>query len=268
MTIIKLSAEQKAAMQPQEFRELVRRAELTEITAGFCQNYAQNNLAIVPKEYAFEFLLFCQRNPRPCPVVDVTEPGSPHPKLVATTADLRTDLPRYRVFIDGELVDEPTDVVKYWRDDLVCFLIGCSLTIDWALKAANVDFSLFGAYITNIPCVPAGPFSGPMVVSGRSFKDSFHAIRAVQISSRYLSSHGPPVHTGDGAALGIKDITKPDAPALNEPRPVGTKEILLWWGCGITPQTTAQAAKLPIFITHKGSYMFINDLRVEETANL
>ncbi len=267
--ITKASPEELAAMQPKEFRELVRRAEWTEYTLNACRNYAQNNLAIVPKDYAFEFLLFCQRNPRCYPVVDVTEPGSPHPK-VAPTADLRTDLPRYRVFIDGEIVDEPTDILKYWRNDLVAFLLGCSLTIDWALMAANVDFRLFGAYTTSIPCVPAGPFSGPMAVSCRALKGSRNAIRAIQIASRYLASHGPPIHIGEPAAIGIKDITKPDLTDLpsRDTRPPEPDEVLLWWGCGITPQLTARAAKLPILITHKGGHLFVNDLLVEETANL
>lgn len=262
----RLTHEEVDAMHPTEFRQYVRRGEWTEYTEQACRNYSTNNLAIVPKDCAYEFLLFCQRNPRPCPVVEVTEPGSPHPKLVAPTADLRTDLPRYRVFIDGELADEPTDVIKYWRDDLVAFLIGSSDNIDWALKAANIDFRHLGGYTTNIPCVPAGRFSGPMVVSCRALRNSQDAIRAIQISSRHLASHGPPIHIGDPATIGIKDITKPDTP--HDPRLPGPNEILLWWGCGITPQTTAQEAKLPIFITHKGSHMFINDRSTEQMANL
>ena len=265
--IIEASPEELAAMQPKEFRELVRKAEWTGYTLNACRNYAQNNLTIVPKDYAFEFLLFCQRNPRPCPVVDVTEPGFPYPKVVARTADIRTDLPCYQVFIDGELVDEPTDILKYWRDDLVAFLIGCSLSIDWVFKAANVDSRLFGAYTSSIDCVPAGRFSGPMAVTCRAHKDSYNAVRAIQIASRYLASHGPPIHIGEPATIGIKDVTKPDLAShyTQAPEP---EEVLLWWGCGITPQLTAQAAKLPILITHKGGCMLVNDLLVEETANL
>ncbi|MFC2008912.1 D-glutamate cyclase family protein [Chloroflexota bacterium] len=262
----KPSIEQLAAMSPKEFRELCRRGGWSDYTIGVCRNYAQNNLAIVPMEYAHSFSVFCQRNPRPCPVVDVTEAGSPTPTLVASDADLRTDLPRYRVFVDGDPIDEPTDVVKYWRDDLVAFLIGCSLTIEWALKAANVPFRLLGAYESNIPCVPAGPFKGRMVVSCRAFSRPQDAVRAIQISSRYLASHGPPIHIGDPAAIGIHDLRNALSPA--DARPGDESEILLWWGCGITPQLTAQDARLPIFITHKGSHMFVNDLTVEETANL
>ena len=128
--ITKASPEELAAMRPQEFREMARRAEWTDYTLDVCQNYAQNNLAIVPKDYAFEFLLFCQRNPRPCPVVDVTEPGSPHPRVVAPNADIRTDLPRYRVFIDGKLVDEPTDILKYF---VFCYILPSRFRQDMAV---------------------------------------------------------------------------------------------------------------------------------------
>ena len=265
---LQVSAEELAAMRPQEFRELVRKEEWTDFTLLACRNYAQNNLAIVPRDYAYEFLLFCMRNPRPCPVIDVTEPGSPYPMKVAPTADLRTDLPRYRVFKNGELVDEPTDVTKYWQDDLVAFLIGCSATFDWALRAANVNFRLLGAYTSNIQCVPAGPFHGPMVVSCRAFKTSEDAVRAVQIGSRYLVSHGPPIHIGDPSIIGIKDLMQPDQAAINPLPAPEPDEAILTWGCGITPQTTALAAKLPILITHKAGHMFINDFLAEETANL
>lgn len=255
---------EELGMQPKQFRELVRRAEWTDYTMNVCRNYAQFNLAIVPKDYAFDFFHFCQRNPRPCPIVDVTEPGSPHPKLVAPNADLRTDLPRYRVFIDGELIDEPTDVTRYWSDDLVGFLIGCGITVGWALKAANVDYRSLGAYVSSIPCAVAGPFGGPMVVSGRAFKGSRDAVRATQVASRYLASHGPPIHIGDPAAIGV-DITKPSVSYDQLPRP---EDVLLWWGCGITPQYTAVAAKMPILITHKGGYMLVSDVLAEELANL
>jgi uncharacterized protein YcsI (UPF0317 family) len=200
-------------------------------------------------------------------VVDVTDPGSPHPKLVAPEADLRTDLPRYRVFIAGKLVDEPTEITTYWQDDFVAFLIGAATSFFWALQAANLDFRLLGDYYSSIACISAGPFEGPMVISGWAFKSSHDAVRAIQISSRHLASHGPPIHIGDPARLGIRDITKPEVPIDPVPAP-GPDEILLWWGCGVTPQTVALAAKLPIFITHKGGHTLINDLQVEETANL
>ena len=179
------------AMSPGEFRSLVRKGEWTDAAIEACQGYAQANLAVVPKEYAFDFLLFCNRNPRPCPVLDVTEVGEPHSKLMAPEADLRTDLSKYRVFKDGELIDEPTDVIKYWRDDLVGFLLGCSWTFVWALRAANISWRRYSAYLTTIPCVPAGRFQGHMVVSVRAFYNAHDAVHYPDNS--HTGSYG---HTG------------------------------------------------------------------------
>jgi len=258
------------AMSPGEFRNLVRKGEWTDITMEACQGYAQANLAVVPKEYAFDFLLFCNRNPRPCPVLDVTEIGDPHPKLMAPEADLRTDLPKYRVFKDGELIDEPTDVIKYWRDDLVGFLLGCSRTFVWALRATNIPFRRYGAYLTTIPCVPAGRFHGHMVVSVRAFYNASDAVRAVQISSRHLFMHGPPVHIGDPRDIGIENLGKPDS--FNPWRPVAELpkpgEIVMSWGCGITLGVVAMESKIPFMITHSPAHMFVTDRLGEELAVL
>ncbi len=267
---------QLGAMNPAEFRSLVRQGEWTTSTDLYrgrdisaCRGYADANLAIVPKDYAFEFLLFCQRNPRPCAVLDVTEPGDPHPKLVAPEADLRTDVPRYRVFQDGEIIDEPIDILKYWREDLVAFLIGSSTSFDWSLLAANVQFSQIGAFTTNIQCVPTGRFHGPMVVSARLLKTSYDAVRAVQISSRHLAVHGPPVHIGDPAAIGIKDLYQPDVFAFPEPAtPQQRNEVVMFWGCGVTPQAAALESKIPFMITHSPSHMFKTDRLSEELTTL
>lgn len=276
------TGDELGAMSPKEFRSIVRRREFAGSTAYCCQGYAQANLAIVPQNLAFEFLLFCLRNPRPCPVLDVTEPGDPHPKIMAPEADLRTDLPRYRVYENGKLVDEPLNITKYWRDDLVAFLIGCSYGFEWALKAANVQFKTLGAYTSNIECVPAGRFHGHMVVSGRFLKAGRDAVRAVQITSRILTSHGPPVHIGDPAQIGIKDLSNPDV--INEvvelakavgkdPASVSVPcqepgEIAMFWGCGITPQRVAMESKIPLMITHAPGHMFITDKLSEELAIL
>jgi len=269
----RLSRAEAAKMTPKEFRDILRRGEWTDIISNYkpwpCEGYAYTNLAIVPKEYAFEFLLLCNRNPRPLPVVDVTEPGDPHPNLMTPEADLRTDLPRYRVFKDGELVDEPTDIMKYWRDDLVCFLIGCSSTFSMALLAANVPYRRYTAHPTKIPLVPSGRFHGHMVVSVRGFYNTHDAVRAVQISSRYLLMHGPPVHIGDPAAIGIKDLCKPDpfypSRASEPPKP---GEIVMCWGCGITPQAVAMESKTPFMITHCPGHMFVTDWLGEEIVSL
>ncbi len=255
-------------MSPKEFRSLTRRGEWTEGTGIVCRGYLQANLAVVPKDYAFEFFLFCHRNPRPCPVIDVTEPGDPHPKLVAPEADLRTDLPRYRVFQDGKVIAEPTDVKNYWRDDLVAFVIGCSYGFDWALRDTKIRFRFTGAYTTNIQCVPAGRFHGPMLVSCRLMKSSYDAVRAAQISSRHLLSHGPPVHIGDPSLIGIKALCYPDifAPAPVPPQEPG--EIAMYWGTGITPQTVALESNIPFMITHYPGHMLVTDRIAEELAVL
>jgi len=270
-----ITKERMLNMKPDEFRSMTRKGEWTDVTREVCRGYAVANLAIVPKDYAFEFLLFCNRNPRSCPVLDVTEPGDPRPKLVASKADLRTDLPKYRVFKDGEIIDEPTDVIKYWRDDLVSFLLGCSRTFAWALRTANISWRSYGTYRSIIPCTPAGRFHGPVVVGARGFYNSHDATRALQISSRYLLFHGPPIHIGDPAAIGIKDLDRPDPliPMITTgdqfiPGPPKPGEVILWWGCGITPQAVALESKIPFMITHCPAYMFVTDWFVEEMASM
>jgi len=263
------SNDEVAAMSPKEFRSLVRRGEWTEQTFMACRGYMQANLAIVPKDYALEFLLFCNRNPRPCPIIDVTEPGSPHPPMVAPEADIRTDLSSYRVYIDGKLEAEPTDITDYWRDDLVSFIIGCSLSFDWLLRRENIHFRFIAAYSTNISCVPAGRLSGHMVVSCRLIKGAHDVIRTIQISSRYPAVHGAPIHIGDPRAIGIKDLPHTgmskrkdeELIALQEP-----DEIALFWGCGITPQAVAVESKIPLMLTHKS--MFVTDRLIEDYAIL
>jgi len=262
------SEEELLTMNPKDFRRIVRRGEWTGPNINVCRGYAMANLAIVPKDYSFEFLLFCLRNPQPCGLLDVTEPGDPHPRQVAPEADLRTDLPKYRVFKDGELLDEPTDIIKYWQDDLVAFLIGCSVSFDWALQAANVQFRLIGAYKSTIQCVPAGRFHGPMVVSCRFVKNGHDAVRAVQISSRMRSTHGPPVYIGDPFTIGIKDLYQPDFYPFTPAAPQMPDEIAMYWGCGITPQTVAMESKVPFMITHCGGHMFFTDKLSEELAIL
>src|SRR6516225_5001751 len=190
-------------------RQAARRGELRGPTPGLAAGYVQANLVVVPRDLAFDFLLFCQRNPKPCPLLDVTEPGSPEPRLVAPGTDLCTDLPRYRIFRYGELVEEPTDLLAWWRDDLVAFLLGCSFTFENALVEAGVPVRHLEAgcnvpmYRTNLACRPAGVFRGPLVVSMRPLTP-VQAIRAVQVCSRFPRAHGAPVHWGDPAALGIR----------------------------------------------------------------
>ena len=256
-------------ISPKDLRSIIRLSEWAGLTVGACRNYAQANLAVLPKEHAFDFLLFCSRNPRPCYTLDVTEPSDPHPKLTAPDADLRTDLPKYRIFKNGELVDEPTDATSYWSDDLVAFLIGCSLSFDWALKAANVSFRYLGDYTTNIPLVAAGRFCGHMVCSCRVFPTSYDAMRAIQISSRHIAFHGPPVHIGDPTLIGVNNIGEPDTFVPPWPTsPPEPHEIVMLWGCGVTPQVVAVERKVPFMITHCPGHMFITDRLNEELAIL
>lgn len=266
MTTNNYTANELSSMIAKEFRAIVRKGEWTGPTPEVCRGYAQANLAVVPKDHAFDFLLFCNRNPRPCPVIDVTDPGSPHPLFAAPEADLRTDLPRYSVYNNGQLVAEPTDISEYWQNDLVAFLLGCSGSFDWSLQAANIRYRLIGAYTTSIQCIPAGPFHGPMAVTCRLIKGTRDVVRTIQISSRHLTMHGPPIHIGDPATIGIKNLYEPEVFFSKDIAPQEPDEIAMFWGCGITPQVVAQEARLPLMITHYPAHMFITDWLSEELA--
>src|SRR6266851_8841740 len=221
-----------------EVRRAASRGELAGPTPGLALGYVQANLVVVPREQAFDFLLFCQRNPKPCPLLDVTEPGNPEPKLVAAGADLRTDLPRYRVYRYGELVDEPADLHAWWREDLVAFLIGCSFTFENALLQAGLPIRHVESgcnvtmYRTNIACRPAGVFYGPMVVSMRPMTPA-QAIQATRICSRFPRAHGTPVHLGDPATIGIQDLGRPD---FGDPVSIRTGEVPVFWPAALLLQ--------------------------------
>jgi len=232
-------------------------------TPGMAAGHLQANLVILPRDWAFDFLLFCQRNPKPCPLLDVTEPGDPEPRHIAPGADLRTDLPCYRVWEHGQLIDEPTDVVRHWRDDLVSFLVGCSFTFEQALQDSGIPIRHIEMgrnvpmFRTNIACRPAGRMHGPMVVSMRPMTPG-HAIEATRICARYPRAHGTPVHLGDPSAIGITDVMNPDYGDAVEIRP---GEIPVFWACGVTPQAALMHAKPPFAITHKPGHMFVCDLK-------
>lgn len=246
-----------------EVRSLARRGELTGPTPGLAPGYVQANLVVVPRDLAFDFLLFCQRNPKPCPLLDVTEPRSAEPAFVAPGADVRTDVPRYRVFRHGELIDEPTTLRDEWRDDLVAFLLGCSFTFENALMQAGVPVRHVEQgcnvpmYRTSIPCRPAGIFRGPMVVSMRPLTPA-QAVTATRICARFPRAHGAPVHFGDPAAIGIRDLSRPD---FGDPVEVRGGETPVFWACGVTPQAVAMEARPPLLFTHKPGHMFVTDLR-------
>ncbi|MEN6411548.1 MAG: putative hydro-lyase [Veillonellales bacterium] len=255
---------------PARIRAAIRRGEWVHPTAGLAPGFAQANMAILPKELAFEFLLFCQRNPKPCPILDVTDLGSPVPKRIAPDADIRTDLPKYRIYRYGELSEEVTDIVEYWRDDMVAFLIGCSFTFEHSLlrnsiPIRHIEESCNAAmYKTNIPCVPAGRFQGPLVVSMRPVPEK-DVVRAVQVTSRFPSVHGAPVHVGNPSGIGIKDLSQPD---FGDRVTVKDGEVPIFWACGVTPQAVAMEVKPDIMITHAPGYMFITDVKDEHYSIL
>ncbi|MBN8201259.1 putative hydro-lyase [Bacillus sp. NTK034] len=257
-------------LNPDEARRLIRVQDWDKPTAGMANGFIQANLAILPKELAFEFLLFCQRNPKSCPIIDVTEPGSPVPMLSAPNADIRTDLPKYRVYKNGELVEELSDITSYWNDDMVAFLIGCSFTFEDALLKNNIPIRHIEEnrnvpmYKTNIGCVGAGQFEGPMVVSMRPMTEK-EAIRAVQVTSRFPSVHGAPVHIGNPEAIGINNIQHPD---FGDSVTIKEGEVPVFWACGVTPQAVAMHVKPEIMITHAPGHMFITDLKNEEFSVL
>jgi len=255
---------------PREIRADIRSGKLSGPTAGLGAGHVQANLAVLPKEQAYDFLLFCQRNPRPCPLIEVTDVGSPEPLGVAPGADLRTDIARYRIYKDGELADEVVDVTPYWRDDLVAFLLGCSFTFEWALLEAGIRLwhveqgRNVAMWRTSIACRPAGVFHGPMVVSMRPIPAAQLA-KAVTASARFPSAHGAPVHIGDPSAIGIADVTRPD---WGDAQPFGPGDVPVFWACGVTPQAVALASKPPFMITHSPGHMFITDVSNSALAAL
>ncbi len=248
--------------EPAELRAACRAGRFDGLTAGQAPGRVQANLMIVPRSAAYDFAVFCQRNPKPCPLLDITDAGDPEPRAIAPGADIRSDLPRYRVFRHGELVDEPTDVRDLWRDDLVGFLIGCSYTFEEALSRAGLPLrhieqgTNVAMYRTGRTCAPSGGFKGPMVVSMRPMTPE-QAARAVEVTRPYVRAHGAPVQVGDPAALGIDDLDSPD---YGDAVTVKPGEVPVFWACGVTPQAAVLNAKPEIAISHAPGHMFVSDL--------
>ena len=246
-----------------EVRMAARAGAWTQPTPGLALGYVQANLVILPQNLAFDFLLFCQRNPKPCPVLDVTEPGDPTPHLLAPAADIRTDLPCYRVWKHGELVAEPEDIRAYWREDLVGFLLGCSFTFENALLAASIPVRHLEMgrnvpmFQTNRACLSAGVFHGPLVVSMRPLRPA-QIIEATAICSGFSKAHGAPIHFGDPEAIGIRDLSRPD---YGDAVDIHPGELPVFWACGVTPQAALMQARVPFAITHKPGHMFVGDWR-------
>jgi uncharacterized protein YcsI (UPF0317 family) len=249
-------------------RIAAREGRLTGNTAGVALGYVQGNLVVLPASLASDFLRFAQRNPKPCPLIGVSEPGSRAIPELGEDLDIATDIPQYRVWRNGELVDEPHSVESYWRDDLVAFAIGCSFTFEESLLAAGVPIRHVACGVnvpmfrTNVATNPAGPFAGPLVVTMRPLSPA-DAIRAVQITSRFPAVHGAPVHIGLPHLIGIEDLSKPDYGDAVEIR---DDEIPVFWACGVTPQSVIAASKPEFAITHAPGAMLVTDRRNTEYA--
>jgi uncharacterized protein YcsI (UPF0317 family) len=250
-------------------RRRIRAGNFTGNTAGLAPGNVQANLVVLPKALAHDFLRFAHANPKPCPVLAVSEAGDPRLPGLGRDLDIRTDLPLYRVWRQGELVEEPANVGHVWRDDLVSFALGCSFSFEEALVEGGIELrhvtrgSNVSMYRTNIPCAPAGPFRGPLVVSMRPMTPA-RAIRAVQITSRFPSVHGAPVHLGLPAQIGIADIAKPD---YGDAVPIGDDELPVFWACGVTPQAVIAEIRPEFCITHAPGSMLITDLRNTSLAS-
>jgi uncharacterized protein YcsI (UPF0317 family) len=257
-----------AMSEAQAARQAIRAGRWTGHTSALAHGHVQGNLVILPQAQADDFLRYCQRNPKPCPLLAVTEPGDPRVPALGEDIDLRTDVPRYRVWRHGELVDEPTDIATLWRDDLVSFVIGCSFSFEQALQEAGLPIRHIERncnvpmYRTNLPTQAAGPFSGPLVVTMRPMRAAA-AIRAIQVTSRFPDVHGAPVHLGDPSLIGIADLSRPD---YGDAVDVLPDEIPVFWACGVTPQAALAQARPEFCITHAPGAMLITDRLNHELA--
>jgi uncharacterized protein YcsI (UPF0317 family) len=257
-------------LTPKEIRNLIRKGKWDKPTAGLAMGYAQANLVILPQKYAFDFLLFCQRNPKPCPLLEVLEPGEFRTKVLSLDADIRTDIPRYNIYRKGKLQNTVKEIKGFWEPDFVSFLLGCSFSFEEAMLRSKIpvrhieEEKNVPMFITHIPCKRAGVFRGPMVVTMRPIP-SDKVTKTVQITSRYASVHGAPIHIGDPSMIGIKNLRKPD---FGDPVTVKKGEVPVFWACGVTPQVVVTKAKPDVCITHAPGHMFISDLLNEELAIL
>lgn len=245
-----------------QVRAQIRSCAYAGHTAGLGKHNLQANLAILPAEYALDFMRFCQRNPKPCPLVGVSDTGNPIMTTLGNDIDIRTDIPAYYVYRDGKLAETETDISHLWRDDFVAFAIGCSFTFEHALEVANVPVwhiennTTVPMFTSNIPTVAAGPFGGPTVVSMRAIsKDRVDEV--IAISKKFPMAHGAPLHVGDPAKIGITDINAPD---WGDPAPILNGTVPVFWACGVTPQAAIMQAKPTICITHKPGHMLITDV--------
>jgi uncharacterized protein YcsI (UPF0317 family) len=268
LDLVNAMADTEALQRVRQARARIRSGEWSGHTSGLAEGHVQGNVVILPQSLADDFLLYCQRNPKPCPLLAVSQPGQAQLPTLGADIDIRTDLPRYRVWRHGELTDEPTDINALWRDDLVTFVIGCSFSFEEALLQAGLPLRHIeqnrnvAMYRTNIATAGAGVFEGPMVVSMRPFTAA-DAIEAIAITSRFPDVHGAPVHMGDPAQIGIADLFQPDYGDAVEILP---GEVPVFWACGVTPQAAIAQARPAFCITHAPGAMLITDLLNHQLA--
>lgn len=258
-----------ASEDVKKLRMRIRSGEWKGSTSGMATAHVQGNVTILPREFAGDFLRFCQLNPKPCPLLGISDAGDPRLPMLGDI-DIRTDVPRYRVFENGRCVEEPDDITKWWSDDLVAFALGCSLCFEQALLDAGLRLehvergTAVPMFKTTLQTTPAGRFHGPLVVSMRPFRPA-EAIRAIQVSSRFPTAHGAPVHIGFPQAIGVQDLSRPDYGA---PVQVEQDQLPVFWACGVTPQAVVETAGLPFCITHYPGSMLLTDLRNADIAVL
>jgi uncharacterized protein YcsI (UPF0317 family) len=263
-----ISAKSLARASAKEVRAIIREGKWRGPTSGLSLGSAQANMIVLPQDWAYDFLLFAARNPKPCPILDVTETGDPEPRLIAQGADVRTDLSKYRIWENGVLVDEPDDIRSAWRGDMVAFMIGCSFSFENALLDAGISIRHIEEgvnvpmYVTDIPCVPAGRFSGNTVVSMRPVAHC-QVPRAVACTARFPAVHGAPIHIGDPSAIGVADIGRPE---FGDPVTIKDGEVPVFWACGVTPQAAVMKSRPPLAITHAPGHMFVADKRDSDYA--
>ncbi len=257
---------EQGILVPTEVRKLIREEKITGPTSGMCPGYAQANLVVLPKEYAYDFLLFTQRNPKSCPILEVSQAGDRLLRKIAPGADIATEIPRYRIYENGVMTGEYTNVESFWREDLVSFLIGCSFSFESELLEAGIEVRHISMgcnvpmYITNIECEPAGIFSGKMVVSLRPIPYG-QLVKAVTVTEQMPKVHGTPIHIGDPSVIGIRDVNRPD---FGDAVPIKPGEVPVFWCCGVTPQSVVMNVKPSFCITHAPGHMLITDVKNTE----
>ncbi|MGI9419496.1 MAG: putative hydro-lyase [Geminicoccaceae bacterium] len=255
-------------MKTPTIREAIRAGRFTDPTAGQASGHMQANLVVLPKRYAEDFETFCTRNPRPCPLLAVSAPGDPRLPALGPDIDIRTDVPGYRIWEDGEVVAEVADIRDRWRDDFVAFALGCSFGFETALQENGIHLphaaagSNVAMYDTSLPLEPVGQFGGTMVVSMRLIPAA-EVAKVTEISERFPHCHGGPVHVGDPQGIGIADLTRTD---YGEYCPGPIDAVSMFWACGVTPQAAIRRAALDLAITHQPGKMLICDIPAESSA--